>query len=46
MVKLEYIATDDMVADGLTKPLLPVKHARFIQQLGLVKMADIENITM
>jgi hypothetical protein len=46
MVKLEYIATDDMVADGLTKPLLPVKHAHFIQQLGLVKMSDIEDITM
>jgi len=24
-----------MVADGMTKPLLAVKHALFIQQLGL-----------
>jgi hypothetical protein len=24
-----------MVADGMTKPLTAVKHARFIQQLGL-----------
>jgi hypothetical protein len=34
-IHLSYIPTADMVADGMTKPLTAVKHARFIQQLGL-----------
>jgi len=34
-IHLSYIPTAQMVADGMTKPLLAVKHALFIQQLGL-----------
>jgi len=34
-IHLSYVPTAQMVADGMTKPLLAVKHALFIQQLGL-----------
>ena len=33
--QLEHVGTDDMVADGLTKPLNHAKHAQFVKQLGL-----------
>ena len=36
-VKLDYIPTSDMVADGLTKPLEKVKFQMFIEQMGLSK---------
>ena len=34
-IQLSYVPTADMVADGLTKPLVGVKHQKFIEQLGL-----------
>jgi hypothetical protein len=34
-IQLGYVPTVDMVADGLTKPLVGVKHQKFIEQLGL-----------
>lgn len=32
---IDYVPSDDMVADGLTKPLGPEKHQHFVQMLGL-----------
>jgi len=34
-IKLAYTPTDQMIADGLTKPLQPVKFRRFIELIGL-----------
>ena len=34
-ILLTYVPTADMMADGLTKPLGPIKFRRFVQQLGL-----------
>ena len=34
-IELAYRSTQDMVADGLTKPLGPVKFAQFVKGLGL-----------
>jgi hypothetical protein len=39
-IHLSYISTADMIADGMTKPLTAVKHAHFIQQLGLTTAAQ------
>jgi len=36
IISIEYIATNSMLADGLTKPLAPVLFARFLTMLGLV----------
>jgi hypothetical protein len=33
--RLEHVGTNDMVADGFTKPLGTTKHAQFVKQLGL-----------
>ncbi len=35
VIKLAYTPTDQMIADGLTKPLQPVKFRRFIELIGL-----------
>jgi hypothetical protein len=35
-VKIEWISTTDMPADGFTKALGPQKHRAFLQQLNLV----------
>jgi hypothetical protein len=35
-VTVKHIRGEEMAADGLTKPLLPDKHAKFVKQLGLV----------
>ena len=35
MVDLLYIASSKMAADGLTKPLSAINHAKFIEQLRL-----------
>jgi len=35
IVEPVYVPTTEMVADGLTKPLGPEKHARFLEQLNL-----------
>ena len=32
---VDYIPTDDMVADSMTKPLARVKFQKFIEQLGI-----------
>lgn len=37
LVEVEWIPTEDMTADGFTKPLEAQKHRRFIQQLGMVQ---------
>ena len=38
-VVMEYCRTGDMVADGLTKPLLLVKHKDFVRMCGLVSFS-------
>ena len=35
IIDLWYIRSSEMVANGLTKPLLAVSYAKFIEQLGL-----------
>lgn len=40
-IKIRWVATADMIADGLTKPLNREKHAAFMHQLGLT---DIKNL--
>ena len=39
-IKVEWIATQDMVADGYTKLLPPQRHAQFVQQLRLVDISS------
>jgi len=45
-IKVEYIRTDDMIADGLTKPLLSEKYKTFIKQLGMVSMKGITDTSV
>jgi len=40
-INIEWVSTNDMVADGLTKGLPIQKHAEFMKQLNLV---DIEHL--
>ena len=35
VIDLWYIASSEMAADGLTKPLTAAKHAKFVQQLRM-----------
>ena len=42
-IKTEYVKTDDMIADGLTKALEPDKFATFVKQLGLVLLPNTDN---
>jgi hypothetical protein len=35
-MKLHYVATDEQIADVLTKPLSRVKYVYFIDKLGVV----------
>jgi hypothetical protein len=37
VVKLEYVGTDEQVADVLTKPLSHVKFEYFLDKLGVVR---------
>jgi hypothetical protein len=36
--KVEWASTNDLIADGLTKPLNRQKHERFVGLLGLVDL--------
>ena len=38
LIQLDYMPTEDMVADGLTKPLLGDKFKGFVKQLGLQRL--------
>lgn len=40
-VKVEWMPTADMVADGFTKELPALKHAAWVKQLGLMDITDI-----
>jgi len=40
-IKLSYIPTVDMIADGLTKPLNSVKFAKFREQIGMKSLKDV-----
>jgi hypothetical protein len=40
-IKITWISTNHMPADGLTKPLPRQKHENFIQQLGLVDLSKL-----
>ena len=40
-LRLAWIPTAEMPADGLTKPLTKDKHRRFIRELGLVDASDL-----
>ena len=37
-VKLQYVATDEHIADVLTKPLTRVKSKYFIKKLGVIQI--------
>ena len=39
-IKVEWVKTTDMVADGFTKVLPAQRHAEFVQQLNLVDIKD------
>ena len=39
-IKVEWVPTGDMVADGFTKKLPAQKHEEFIQQLNLVDIKE------
>jgi len=39
-ISVQWISTNNMPADGLTKPLTRQKQERFIQLLGLVEIKD------
>lgn len=36
----EYVATEEMAADGLTKPLTRVSFNRFIKQIGIIDLGE------
>ena len=44
-IRLDWLATNDMPADGLTKALPRQRHERFVRQLGLVDIGDRVNRT-
>ena len=37
VIEFKYISTEDMAADGLTKPLCAVKFNRFLRMLGMLE---------
>lgn len=39
-LRVDYIPTDEMIADGMTKPLQRVKFERFKEQMGLMTARD------
>ena len=38
VVKLQYVATEEQIADVLTKPLAGVKFEYFIERLGVIQI--------
>ena len=44
-LRVEWIPTTEMLADGFTKPLGDQKHQDFIQKLGLIEIFDLINRT-
>ncbi len=38
IVEFLWVPTNEIVADGLTKPLTSKKHAVFLRQIGLTKV--------
>jgi hypothetical protein len=42
-VKIDWISTTDMPADGFTKALGPQKHMAFIKQLSIVDVSTLIN---
>ena len=45
-LKLQWCPTENMVADILTKPLLPIQHIRFTKMMGYVSVLELrENST-
>ena len=43
IIEFKYISTDDMAADGLTKPLRAIKFNRFLRMLGMLEEANWSN---
>jgi hypothetical protein len=41
-VKITYIPTAEMAADGLTKPLKPTDFGRFRRLMGMVTLAEFQ----
>ena len=41
-VELYYLPTDEMMADGLTKPLKAIKHTEFVRIFGLKRKEDVK----
>ena len=37
LIYLQHVRSEDMAADGLTKPLKLIKYEHFLQQVGLQK---------
>jgi hypothetical protein len=42
-LSIQWISTNDMVADGLTKALTAQRHALFVKQLNLVDINHLIN---
>ena len=40
-LRVEWIPTTEMLADGFTKPLGDQKHQDFVQKLGLIEIFDL-----
>jgi hypothetical protein len=39
-IRVDYMPSGEMLADGLTKPLINTSFDQFVQQLGLVDVSD------
>ena len=40
-IQLEWVSTQEMAADGLTKVLTRPKHSRFLDQLGMISLEGV-----
>jgi hypothetical protein len=43
-IKIEWIPTNEMIADGMTKPLSIQKHKDFVRQLNMVDIEPLINL--